>query len=236
MKTYRGKVPKHAAQSKPVLYYYKRRRRTGRPAMVLRVSGIFLIMFSLFIFAQVAYTDIFADLGQIKLKSQWAKTSSSPQDSPTMAKTSARQKETRPPGNAKEHALRPIGRPFARIAIPKIGLDAIVLQGVDTNVLMHGPGHMEETAYPGEIGNMVISGHRVTYSHPFYNLDRLEQGDPIEIYTGKKKFVYLVAEKKVVSPTDLSVTQPTPDRTLTLTTCNPRFSAKTRMVVIAKMQ
>ncbi|MDI6815958.1 MAG: class E sortase [Actinomycetota bacterium] len=126
--------------------------------------------------------------------------------------------------------------PFARIVIPKIDLDAIVVEGVGTEALKLGPGHMEETAHPGEAGNMVISGHRVTYSRPFFYLDELGKGDLILVSDANEEYAYYVVETKVVKPTEISVIDPTEDRTLTLTTCNPRFSAKTRLIIVAKMR
>ncbi|HCG98881.1 MAG: hypothetical protein A2074_02760 [Candidatus Aquicultor primus] len=126
--------------------------------------------------------------------------------------------------------------PFARIVIPKIDLDAIVVEGVSPESLNLGPGHMEETPYPGEIGNMVISGHRVTHSRPFFYLDELEKGDLILVSDASEQYAYYVVETKVVKPTEISVIDPTEDRTLTLTTCNPRFSARTRLIIVAKMR
>ncbi|MBS3908580.1 MAG: class E sortase [Actinobacteria bacterium] len=126
--------------------------------------------------------------------------------------------------------------PFARIVIPKIDLDAIVVEGVGAEALKLGPGHMEETAHPGEHGNMVISGHRVTYSRPFFYLDELVKGDLILVSDATEQHAYYVVETKVVKPTEISVIEPTEDRTLTLTTCNPRFSAKTRLIIVAKMR
>lgn len=125
--------------------------------------------------------------------------------------------------------------PVAKIIIPKIKLNAIVIEGVDAEALKIGPGHIEETARPGEVGNMVISGHRVTYCRPFYYLDQLEPGDKIYIETPQgEKYTYFMHSSKVVAPDDVSVIRPTKDKTLTLTTCNPRYSAKTRLVIIAK--
>jgi LPXTG-site transpeptidase (sortase) family protein len=134
-----------------------------------------------------------------------------------------------------KHAPVKLGSAFARIVIPKIKVDEIVVEGVNQQQLALGPGHMEETAWPGECGNMVISGHRVTHSRPFYYLDQLKDGDLITIHTKSDKFVYSVVEKKIVKPTDLSVIAPTKDRILTLTTCNPLFSARTRLIIHAKM-
>ncbi len=125
--------------------------------------------------------------------------------------------------------------PFARIVIPRIGLDATVFEGTDEGALAFGPGHMEKTAWPGEDGNMVISGHRVTHTHPFYYLDELKPSDPIYIYKDSNQYIYYMTGNKVVPPTDMSVINPTGGKTLTLTTCNPRHSARTRLVVFARM-
>jgi sortase A len=134
-----------------------------------------------------------------------------------------------------KHAKIKLGSAFARITIPRIKIDDIVVEGVDQEQLALGPGHMEETAWPGEFGNMVVSGHRVTHSRPFFRLDELKVGDPIIIYTKSQKFTYHVIEKKVVKPTNLNVIKPTRNRILTLTTCNPPYSAKTRLIIHAKM-
>jgi sortase A len=95
---------------------------------------------------------------------------------------------------------------------------------------------MTQTAFPGEIGNAVISGHRTTYGAPFWRLDELGSGDQIDIVTLSGLHEYRVTEVKVVKPTDLLVTAPTPDQfRLTLTTCHPRLSARQRLIVVAQM-
>jgi len=125
---------------------------------------------------------------------------------------------------------------FAKLVIPKIQLDTIVVEGTSPPALRLGPGHIKWTAFPGELGNTVISGHRVTYSAPFYRLDELTVGDPIIIYPPSHKFTYVVMEKRVVLPNDVSVIQPTPDATLTLTACHPPHSSRYRLVIIAKLK
>ncbi|MBE0447784.1 MAG: class E sortase [Actinobacteria bacterium] len=220
-------------------------------AKILRIIGLLLIAVGAFIILQFIYSDIYTGLNQRKLHDRWAREASratSVADS-THSASWAREtasatttaEETTPADNkpmptTKQRIKIPEKKPFARIVIPKIGLDAIVVEGASKEALKLGPGHMEETAYPGEVGNLVISGHRVTYSRPFYHLDELEKGAPIYIHTTSQKFTYYVVEKKVVKPADASVIQPTQDRTLTLTTCNPLFSARTRLIIVAKMR
>ncbi len=127
------------------------------------------------------------------------------------------------------------GEPLGRLLIPDANVDALVIQGVERSQLKQGPGHMEDTPVPGQPGNAVISGHRTTYGAPFYDLDLLEQGDQITIETTIGTHVFEVRESVVVEPTDVWVLEPRPGAWLTLTTCNPRFSASQRLVVFAEL-
>lgn len=128
-----------------------------------------------------------------------------------------------------------LGNGMALIKIPKIGVDAVVVEGVEVEDLKKGPGHYPETALPGQLGNMVISGHRTTYGAPFYRLDELEVGDEITIFDANGPFVYKVTESKIVLPTEIGVIAPSSDARLTLTTCHPRFSAAKRLIIVAQL-
>ncbi len=130
-----------------------------------------------------------------------------------------------------------LGTGVALIEIPKIDLSAIVVEGVDVPDLKKGPGHYPGTPLPGNSGNVVISGHRTTYGHPFYNLNELSAGDPIYLTDPDgEKFTYVVDHNDIVAPTAVQVVSNTKDDRLTLTTCNPRFSAAQRLIVVAKLQ
>ena len=140
-------------------------------------------------------------------------------DQPTVGPT------TRAPGE---------GSPVGFLTIPKIGLrNAVIIEGTATGDLRQGPGHYIGTPLPGEVGNAAIAGHRTTYGAPFYDLDRLARGDPVYVQTIQGSFAYTVASSQVVSPSDSAVVSDTKDNELTLTTCNPRFSASTRLIVHA---
>jgi sortase A len=128
------------------------------------------------------------------------------------------------------------GQPVGTIDIPNIGANYVVVQGTDTAALQLGPGHYDDTPLPGQPGNAAIAGHRTTYLHPFYNLNELVAGDPIYITTTQGRFRYDVTAILVVDPSDLAILDPTPVPTLTLTTCNPRFSASQRLVVQASLE
>jgi sortase A len=128
-----------------------------------------------------------------------------------------------------------IDQPVGLLSVPKIGLNDAIVEGVGETQLEQGPGHYPGTSLPGEPGNVAIAGHRTTYAHPFYNLDALSPGDDIYILTAQGFFHYTVNGSQVVEPTDVAVLAAIPGKsTLTLTTCNPRFSASTRLVVTAK--
>ena len=123
----------------------------------------------------------------------------------------------------------------AFLVIPKIGLDELVVEGVEVEDLKEGPGHYPFTKMPGESGNAAIAGHRTTYGAPFNKLDDLVAGDPITVTTRAGTFRYNVMEKKIVTPDEVSVLDDTADNRLTLTTCHPMYSAAERLIVVAQL-
>ena len=127
---------------------------------------------------------------------------------------------------------------FALIRIPSIerlqeGWN--VVEGVRRRDLKTGAGHMPGTPLPGQPGNAVISGHRTTHGAPFGEFDQIVEGHRIEIDTALGTHVYEVRETLIVEVTDVWVTEPRPGAWLTLTTCNPKFSARERLVVFAEL-
>ncbi len=105
----------------------------------------------------------------------------------------------------------------------------------DAENLKRGPGHIPSTAYPGQPGNCVISGHRTTYGAPFRNIEQLAPGDEILLITAENRYIYEVYEQRIVLPTDLTVLEQTGEAKLTLTACHPWYSAAQRIVVIARL-
>lgn len=127
------------------------------------------------------------------------------------------------------------GEPLGVIRIPTIELERVVVAGVTREALTEGPGHMPWTPLPGQPGNAVLSGHRTTHGAPFFDLDLLEPGDTIEVETAIGVHTYTVRDTLIVTPSDVWVTEPLPGAWLTLTTCNPKFSAAERMIVQAEL-
>lgn len=129
------------------------------------------------------------------------------------------------------------GQSLTRLQIPKLGVNVIVVQGVDDNSLKAGTGHYPETPLPCEVGDVAIAGHRTTYGKPFANVDRLSPGDRIVLTTPVGACIYQVSRKPfVVLPDDWQVVANTPGRfDLTLTACDPKGSASHRIVIKATM-
>lgn len=127
------------------------------------------------------------------------------------------------------------GEPVGRVVIPQIGVDWIFVEGVSVPDLRKGPGHMPGTAIPGQYGNAVISGHRTTYGAPFNRLDELSPGDRFTIETLVGVHTYEVVRLTIIQPSDYWVTEHREGAWLTFTTCNPKGSARERLIVFSKL-
>lgn len=127
----------------------------------------------------------------------------------------------------------PTGSPVAHLLIPRIGLDEIVLEGVDGDALNAGPGHYPGSAFPGEAGNAIISAHRDRH---FNHLDAIEVGDTIRTESGEHSTTWIVVSKRVVDRNQPALFASKVAR-LTLTTCWPiRYfgPAPDRLIVTAE--
>ncbi len=130
------------------------------------------------------------------------------------------------------------GDAIGRLVIPRISLDDVIVSGADKESLKKGPGHYAKTPMPGEAGNAAIACHRTTFGAPCFRLDELKVGDPILILSkvSGRWFRYNVRKQFVVTPEQNEVLLPDGNKnTLTMTTCNPRYSAKQRLVILADL-
>jgi sortase A len=139
-----------------------------------------------------------------------------------------RSRPSPPPANERAKSL--IVK-IGEIRIPKIGLVHPVFEGVTLTVIDHGPGHWPGSAVPGQLGNAVFAGHRVTHSHPFRNVDKLVPGDEIIFAMPDGTYTYKMTKQEIVKPTDTWIVNPTPTATLTLFGCHPPGSATKRIVI-----
>ena len=134
---------------------------------------------------------------------------------------------TPPPPERTKDPLVKVGQ----IRIPRIGLVHDIFEGVSLTVVDHGPGHWPGSAMPGQLGNTVFAGHRVTHSHPFRNVDQLVPGDEVFFSTAAGEFIYKVTGTEIVGAKDTWIVTPTADATMTLFACHPPGSAKQRIVI-----
>jgi sortase A len=147
-------------------------------------------------------------------------------------------------------------KPPIKIEMPRIGINTGVVpvgwemipgkEGQDSSrwkVAEYAAGHHEGTANPGQIGNVVISGHVDWKGEVFKNLHEAKRGDEVHIYTDDREYLYIVQDIVLVKEDGVSDEQkrenarymdPTPDQTLTLITCFPYGIDDHRLIVIAK--
>jgi len=139
--------------------------------------------------------------------------------------------------------------PPGLIQIPKLGLDAVIVEGTDPRTLHAGPGHYSQTPPPCSRGNVAIAGHRTTYGRPFSRLAELVPGDRITLVTPEGRCTYEVVPAPtrraapragtaswITTPGNWSVIGPLQGSFLTLTTCNPAGSASQRLIVRAQLR
>lgn len=134
------------------------------------------------------------------------------------------------------HALQSAGWLMGDLRIPSINLFEPVRVGVAPSVLDRGVGHWVGTSQPGMEGNVVLAGHRTTWSRPFYDLDKLRIGDVVFMTDSDGvEIVYRVAKTMIVDPQDLWITFDSEQPTLTMFACHPKGSRAQRIVVVADL-
>jgi LPXTG-site transpeptidase (sortase) family protein len=197
---------------------------------VARGTGELLITLGLIVLLFAAYEvwgkAAIVNAEQNDLDQQLAQQFASPQASASLGKAE-------PPPLA--------GGALARLYIPRLDKNWVVVQGVTQKDIRYAPGHYPNTAMPGEVGNFSVAGHRNRAI--FWDLDQLKVGDPIVVETAQVFYVYTVTQSHVVLPTAVQVVAPVPNKPgarataamLTLTTCNPKFNNYQRLIVHAQL-
>ncbi|MFY9586071.1 MAG: sortase [Actinomycetota bacterium] len=125
------------------------------------------------------------------------------------------------------------GAPIARIGIPSIGLDAIVVEGAAPGVMRRAPGHVSGTAIPGEPGIALITANRFAYGGFFLRLDRVGVGDRIMMESPFGETVYTVTDVQVVPKTQLPLDADSSQRVLLLFGSSSMVGGSDRLVVKA---
>ena len=191
----------------------------------LIATGVLILLYLVYL---LFFTNLRTDAAQDELLDQWELQIGAPDDALPGEDPGATEVEAQPvtPGDA--YAALWFERDGQRIVHDDT---LFVVQGTSVPDLRSGPGHYADSDEPGEDGNFAIAGHRTTYGAPFYNLDELQPGDEVHVVDrDKHEWVYIVREQRIVQPTELWVIRDDPLGTggawITLTTCHPRWSAR----------
>jgi sortase A len=126
------------------------------------------------------------------------------------------------------------GDAVARLEIPRLDLDVIVVNGTDAGDLRRGPGRHLESSMPGEGQLVYIAGHRTTFGAPFSHIDKLRRGDPIFVELPYATIEYRVTADRIVDQYELSVLKSRGREELILQACHPRFFSSERYLVYAR--
>lgn len=136
---------------------------------------------------------------------------------------------------------------FGIMYVPRFGDDyyRTIAEGVQLEPVLNrmGMGHYPSTARPGEVGNFAMAGHRVTYGKPLNLIAEMRPGDPVVIQTQEGFYTYTMRNFEIILPDATEVLAPVPafpeykgkERLMTLTACNPMFSARERYVIYAEL-
>ena len=160
-------------------------------------------------------------------------TSTTTSTTSTTTSTTSTTLPTPEPPPTDERAPEPVIE-LGTIEIPAIDVSMTMYEGIRLSTLDRGPGHWPGTAMPGQAGNVVVAGHRVSKHQVFRNIDALVEGDEI-LFTDTAGAVhrYRVTSSRVVVPTEVWIVDPTP--TATLFACHPPGSVRERYVVFADL-
>ena len=126
------------------------------------------------------------------------------------------------------------GDAIARLKVPRLGLNAVVVNGTSVSDLRRGPGRHLESFMPGERELVYIAGHRTTYGAPFGDINELRRGDTITAELPYATIVYRVTGHRIVDDNDVSVLETHHREQLVLQACHPRFFASQRYLVYAR--
>lgn len=226
------------------------RRRAGRGTSVVGVLGEVLITLGVLVLMFIAWQQWFNDVvvsnqtsDQASSLSQTLQKSASAAPAPTATPGS-----TKPAGSSTNPAITPPAKgtaTFGVLYVPRFGAGykVPVAAGTTTSgTLDKGyAGHYDDTQMPGQVGNFAIAGHRTTHGAPFGSIANLRVGDHIYVQTAEGYYTYTFRNLEYVKPTQVQVLQPVPDapkltaaqskdRLITMTSCNPKYSAAERII------
>jgi sortase A len=212
----------------------RRLRRTA--GTILLAGGVVLLAWALVVWAwQDPFTGLYTRWQQHRLAARYdtalAHYRSHVREATTLAAAT-----TQLHAEARAYRLRSRrGDPIGRIAIPRLDLDMVLVNGTDHDSLRKGTGRDLRSFMPGEGDLVYIAGHRTTYLAPFSHIDSLRKGDSVTLRMPYATFTYAVTGHRIVPADDLAVLRSHGREQLTLQACHPRFFATHRYLAFGKL-
>lgn len=221
----------------------RQRRRQRRRLSIIGIAGEVLITagFLVFLFLgwQLWLNDIIVGDEQNHVAAELAKAWDA-------GNTSLNQEETQTDfGEPVVTATPEEDSTFAVMYVPRFGSDWAreVAEGIGVNSVLNTRriGHYPTTQLPGQVGNVALAAHRLTYGAPFRDIDQLRLGDKLYLQTKDGYYTYNFRNLEYVSPQGVGVLEPVPQRPgetatdsiLTIMSCNPKFSVAERIIAYA---
>ncbi len=149
-----------------------------------------------------------------------------------------------------ENIIKPVSTDYG-IVIEKINANAKIVPDVNTAsekayvaALAQGVAEAQGSTKPGQNGNLFLFSHStdspwniVRFNAIFYLLRELDPGDRIIVFYQGRRYNYIVFDKQIAKPDDLSfLTNRYDSPVLTLQTCDPPGTTLNRLIVRAKLQ
>ncbi|MCW4385820.1 class E sortase [Salinibacterium sp. SYSU T00001] len=234
------------------------RRRRGRGLAVVGVLGeLFLtagVLVLLFLGWQLWLNDIIVGNEQRDAAIEFAEelASAPPATPEPSAEPEPDAEPSEEPGLAEPvSTISPVmNEGFATLYVPRFGADyvRVIGEGVSLSSVLNrsslGVGHYPQTQLPGELGNFALAAHRTTWGAPFGSIGELQLGDKIYVQTADGWYTYAFRNLEYVLPSGVGVLEPVPqapgvpagERYITLTSCNPRFSASERIIAYGVLE
>ncbi|HEX6682857.1 MAG TPA: class E sortase [Candidatus Limnocylindrales bacterium] len=190
--------------------------------------GLVLLLFACYeIWGNTAIVDAHQNELAQQLEDSWASPDPTVSAGPTPA-----------PSASPAVAAPNLTNAVARLYIPRLNKQWVVVEGVTQADIRYAPGHYPKSALPGQPGNFSIAGHRNRAT--FWDLDLMDKGMPIVVETKTHWYVYHVVLKRIVLPTQVEVVSSRPSQVaagslLTLTTCNPKLDNYQRLIIHASL-
>ena len=148
-----------------------------------------------------------------------------------------------------DNSIIPVSTEYS-IVIEKINANVKIIPNVDpgnekqyVQMLTQGVAEALGSTPPGVPGNLYLFSHStdapwniIRYNAVFYLLKELEPGDKIIIFYENRRYDYVVFDKTITSPDDISfLTNRYDVPVVTLQTCDPPGTLLNRLIVRAKL-